>query len=300
MAPSRFAVTSVLEVSNGETKAFRIRHPNSRGAHARWPHRRRPIYDALKRRVSIVRTPLEREVDRAGLRPPAGLSWWPLALVAFVLQTLAVQVWGRIDATQGSLWVLIPVTHFALLPFLLRNFSFLGIRMVLVGFALNLAVMIANGGLMPVEEHAIAADGRRDVEDLQVGRAIPATKNVFVAADGSRLGALSDTIILPLPRPFTRAVSAGDLLIATGVLLAVGEVIARGRDHLKFQPLAVDVAARSRETVGDGARRWSGDKAPPGRYCCSNCGWQIKLDWFEPLPPCGNCELSVNATYHKC
>ncbi len=300
MAPSRLPVRLILEVSRAETKAFRTRHPNSRGAHACCPHRRRPVYDALTKRVSIIRTPLEREVDAADRRPPAGLSWWPLALIVFVLQILVVQVLGRIDDTQGSLWVLIPVTHFALLPFLLRNFKFLGMRIVFVGFALNLAVMIANGGLMPVEEYAIAADGRRDVEDLQVGQAIPATKNVFVAADGGRLGVLSDAIVLPLPRPLTRVVSAGDLLIVTGVMLALGGVISRSRDRLKLQPRTVDLAARSRETVGEGAKHWPGDKAPPGRYCCSNCGWSIQLDWFEPLPPCGNCEMSANTSYREC
>jgi len=103
----------------------------------------------------------------------------------------------------------------------------LGIRLILLGLLLNLSVMVANGGLMPVDPRAVEAVGRHELQDLQFGEPIPRSKNVFLHSDDIRLHALSDTIMMPLPRPFTRAVSAGDLFVLAGVVLAYTEVIRR-------------------------------------------------------------------------
>jgi len=85
-----------------------------------------------------------------------------------------------------------------------HNFSYWGIRLISVGLALNLLVMVLNGGLMPVNAQTVDAVGRHDVKDLRVGEPIPGTKNVLLNAGDIQIPELSDAIILPLPKPFTK------------------------------------------------------------------------------------------------
>jgi len=147
-------------------------------------------------------------------------------------------MYGLASVGDGREWLpfLLPVAHLLLLPFLLRNLSFWGIRLILLGLLLNLTAMLANGGLMPVEGSAVEAVGRHQVEDLQSGSPIPGSKNVLVASEDIRLRELSDILVLPVPRPFTRAVSVGDLFVFTGVVIAYAEVLRRTGAWTKHRP----------------------------------------------------------------
>ena len=89
---------------------------------------------------------------------------------------------------------------------------------------------------MPVEGSAVEAVGRHQVEDLQSGSPIPRSKNVFVASADIRLRELSDILVLPVPRPFTRVVSVGDLFVFTGVVIAYAEVMRRTGAWTKQRP----------------------------------------------------------------
>ncbi len=144
-----------------------------------------------------------------------------------VVQAALIYGLASLGGTRQWLPFLLPAAHVLLLPFLLRNLSFWGIRLVLVGLLLNLTVMLANGGLMPVEAPAVEAVGRHEVRDLQLGTHIPGSKNVLLAEEDIRLRELSDILVLPAPRPFTRAVSVGDLFVLAGVVIAFGEVVRR-------------------------------------------------------------------------
>jgi len=133
-----------------------------------------------------------------------------------------------LDTQAGGsklLQVLLPLAHLLLVPFLLRNFSFWGIRLILMGLLLNLAVMVANGGLMPVDGAAVEAVGRRDPAALAPSEHIPGSKNVLMLGDEIRLRPLSDVLVLPVPRPFTRAISLGDLFVLAGVAITCAEVL---------------------------------------------------------------------------
>ena len=156
-----------------------------------------------------------------------GLRWLRWGFLPFASEVAVI--YGVGSSEQGREWLplLLPLTHLLLLPFLLHNLSFWGIRLILFGLVLNITVMAANGGLMPVDPAAVEAVGIQELQDLQFGEPIPRSKNVFLHSDEIRLSELSDTIVVPLPRPFTRAVSARDLFVLAGVVLAYTEVIRR-------------------------------------------------------------------------
>jgi len=139
-------------------------------------------------------------------------------------------VYGVATVPTGPRWLpfLLPAAHLLLVPFLVRNVSFWGMRLVLAGLILNLAAMLANGGLMPVEPSAVQAVGRVPLSELQPGEHVPGTKNRLLTADDTRASFLSDRFVIPMLGPFgAAAVSIGDFLVAGGVLMAYVEVVSR-------------------------------------------------------------------------
>lgn len=146
-------------------------------------------------------------------------------------------VHGLATVPGGVRWlpVLLPVAHLLLIPFLIRNFSFWGIRLVLAGLLLNLTAMLANGGLMPVEAAAVEAVGRVELSEIEPGEHIPGSKNKLVAPGDTRVRLLSDRLVIPVPRPYTRALSIGDLLVFAGVVTAGVELIRRTRRHTEAE-----------------------------------------------------------------
>jgi len=174
---------------------------------------------------SAVRNPAR---DRLPARLSSVLpTWLWIVAPAVVAQVAVLHVFGRSDTFERALPVLLILSHLLLLPFLLRNLSFIGFQLVLVGLLLNLTVMLCNGGLMPVAPEAVRAVGRQDPATLSLGEHIAGTKNVYLLAQDARLWELSDVIILRLPHPFTKAVSAGDLLVALGIAFAITETALR-------------------------------------------------------------------------
>jgi hypothetical protein len=136
----------------------------------------------------------------------AGVRLAPLAIGALLLQALAL---GALDGLAASLLVIVSMA--ALGGFALRNLALPGFWLLLAGTAMNLLVVVLNGG-MPVSAAAITAAGRPDI--LAEARQAANAKHHLIGPD-DRLVLLSD--VIPLPRPAGEVVSAGDLLIDAGV-----------------------------------------------------------------------------------
>ena len=170
---------------------------------------------------------------RASAGPHSSLRWLPFGAAVFAAQLALIHGVVLADSSGESLRYLLPAAHLILVPFLVANRWFWGMRIVLAGLLMNLAAMLANGGLMPVEADAVAAVGRHDVSALEVGSPVPGTKNVLLEANDIRLRALSDRIILPVPRPMTKALSLGDIFVFSGVAVAFAEVVLRQTSQSK-------------------------------------------------------------------
>jgi hypothetical protein len=146
------------------------------------------------------------------------VAWWWVGLVAFTAQMVAVYGAGRAD--DGVAIPLILGSHAALVLVALLNNRLPGARVLLVGLAMNLACMLANGGLMPVAPETLAMAGR--VEEWKIGAGTTGTrvqgsKDVILPVDQTQLALLSDRYWTGLPGRLGILFSLGDVLLVVGV-----------------------------------------------------------------------------------
>ena len=139
-------------------------------------------------------------------------GWGLVGLIAglFILQ--AVMVLYAPGQTRWQMAILV-LTQSAIIGVLVLNRHLPGAKLFALGLVLNLIVMGANGGWMPVTpETSSFVHPERIVE---VHARPPSSKNVVLARSETRLWVLSDIIRLTLPWQRT-AISIGDALLIVG------------------------------------------------------------------------------------
>lgn len=154
-------------------------------------------------------------IDRlAGLR----LTWiWvvPLALVAQAV--VVYRPTSTNDALQAGLLI---GSYLALLAVALRNLRLPGVAIVAVGVGLNLAVIAANGGMMPVAPETLQLAGRTQpwkVGDGSVGTHVARSKDVILRREDTWLEPLADRFWTGLPGRLDSIFSAGDVVLLAGL-----------------------------------------------------------------------------------
>jgi hypothetical protein len=128
-------------------------------------------------------------------------------------------------------FVLLIVSFVLLVTFTLLNIRTTGFALVLVGVAMNFAVIAINGG-MPVAREAIVASGQRDTLEGLVHRR--AAKHHLVRED-DRLLFLAD--VIAVPPPVGQVISVGDLFTFGGVGVVVASSMRRRRPLGQPAPL---------------------------------------------------------------
>ncbi len=139
-------------------------------------------------------------------------GWVMIGFIAglFILQ--AVMVLYAPGQTRWQMVILV-LTQSAIIGLLLLNRHLPGAKIFALGLILNLVVMAANGGWMPVTpETSSFVHPERIVE---VHARPPSSKNIVLARSETRLWILSDIIRLTLPWQRT-AISIGDALLIVG------------------------------------------------------------------------------------
>ena len=154
----------------------------------------------------------------------------PLAILAFAMQLVN---------TPGA-WPLVLLLGSCVLLFLVAvaNLRTTGFAIVLVGVAMNFAVIAVNGG-MPVDRDAIVASGQAGTLDgLEEGAGV----KHHLARPDDRLRVLAD--VIALPPPVAQVISLGDVFTYGGIAVVVAAGMRR-----RHAPLAAPVGEAGRVEV---------------------------------------------------
>jgi uncharacterized protein DUF5317 len=173
---------------------------------------------------------------------PIRAGW--LVLIAFGVQWIVVRIPGTDPVPL--LGGVIVASYTILLGFLCLNRRLPGLKLALAGTVLNLVVLTANGGFMPVAPATLAAV-HLERPNAVIGQRVALSKDILLPLDRAVLADLGDRMTIPWPIP--QALSLGDLLVAVGVgwlVLAGMEPQLRGRRRKARQPgTAVTLGCRT-------------------------------------------------------
>lgn len=143
--------------------------------------------------------------------------WGRLAVLGLLLQVVLFA--DPVSTAVGDLGVPLYLLSMVLvLAAIVANRRITGLPIVAAGAALNLLVIVANGGYMPASADAYAAGG------LEVPEGYSNTRLVAQPV----LAPLGDVIGLPAWLPMSNVISVGDLLIAFGTSAAIVVAMRRG------------------------------------------------------------------------
>lgn len=180
------------------------------------------------------------------------VAWWWAGLAAFAAQNAAISVVRGM--TEGPAIALLVGAHVALVLVALLNNRLPGARVLLVGLAMNLACMLANGGLMPVAPETLAMTGHAVEWRIGAGTAgtwVQGSKDVLLPVDQTNLALLSDRYVINLPAGLSRVFSLGDVLLVAGISTFVFAIMTKDPRHADADPREL---APARLTVVPAAR----------------------------------------------
>ncbi len=147
----------------------------------------------------------------AAFAPPA-FRLLPLGILALALQFVALRWAGGVERI-----VIFTLSYVLLLLFFVANFRYRPLRLLFLGFLLNLLPILFNGGYMPITPEAMASLHPATTADQWVsGLVRPGSKDIVLAATEARLGFLGDVFVVGPPFPLPTAFSLGDILIFFG------------------------------------------------------------------------------------
>ena len=170
---------------------------------------------------------LRRDLSTLGQVPYRG-GWLVAGGVAglFILQAILV-----LYAPGQALWqmIVLNLSQIALIFLFLLNRHIPGAKIFALGIALNVLVMVANGGWMPVtpETARFVHPERPVVEQIRPNN----SKNIILPRSETNLWLLSDIVHVTLPWR-RNAVSIGDIILIIGVAQFIFQTTAKKKDKL--------------------------------------------------------------------
>ncbi len=146
------------------------------------------------------------------------------ASATFALTLLAVQFAAlRFAPSEILVRVILPATIIAVPLALWVYRDRIGVWVMYVGLAANLAPILANGGLMPIHyDTVVSAIGEERAARYTPGEWVAGSKDVLVAEDEGRLMELGDQIIIRTASGGMVA-SPGDVVVWCGLLILTAE-----------------------------------------------------------------------------
>ena len=143
--------------------------------------------------------------------------WGGLAVVAFGLQVYIIYFPEQVGAGFVTLRLgLLLLSYALLIAVIWQNRKLPGLWLLGAGLVANLAVMLLNGGYMPVTQQALLQAGFAHSAQAAEGAHVLSSKDVVMARDATLAWWLSDVFVLPPPFPIPSIFSLGDVLVALG------------------------------------------------------------------------------------
>jgi hypothetical protein len=163
-----------------------------------------------------------------------------LLFIAVIPQMFSFHLPGTSSITSDNVAALILVSSQTfMLIFVWVNRKLPGFWALGLGLALNLLVILANGGLMPISPETIyRLSPESVVETAYYGTRLGTSKDILLMTADTRLWFLSDRFVLPDWLPYRVAFSLGDIFIAIGaywLLWAHGNIDAVQARYLRFK-----------------------------------------------------------------
>ena len=158
-----------------------------------------------------------------------------LIIIFFVLQAALVLY---VPGQKLLQLIVLNLSQAALIFLFILNRHLPGAKLFAVGIALNVVVMAANGGWMPVTPeiyHFVHSD-----RTLELQARPPASKNVLLPRSETNLWLLAD--IIPVTLPWRRtAMSIGDLLLIMSAAQFIFQTTKKKDRPLGFAPAGPEV-----------------------------------------------------------
>lgn len=173
-----------------------------------------------------------------------GLAFLPMrgravVIVAFLMQLPllyfpAEKASGHVNFER----YLLLVSYLLILGIVWKNRSLAGFQAIGLGLLLNLTVMIANGGFMPMQPRLLENFGHQHmVSKMESGYRVLHSKDVLLTREETRLWILSDVFAFDPPLLSPTAFSPGDVLIGGGAFLFVQSAMLSSRATRPVTPL---------------------------------------------------------------
>ncbi len=126
-------------------------------------------------------------------------------------------IYSGFGAAEELRRFIFPASYALLLGFVALNWRSIGLLIIGAGMVLNLLPILANGGLMPISPSSLEEAGRgAELAKLELGDAVPESKNVLLEESETHLEFLSDRFVWDTSGPVS-VFSIGDVVIAAGL-----------------------------------------------------------------------------------
>jgi hypothetical protein len=168
---------------------------------------------------TLVSLALSARSKQTWQAPPLQAPW--VAILAFLPQMILFYL----PATRRLLpdpWVAagLVISQALLLAFCWHNRRLPAFWILATGLVLNLAVILANGGFMPISpETAGRLLPQESLQALSLGERFGGGKDILLLEESTRLALLSDRLLPPGWFPYQEAFSPGDVVVAIGAFL---------------------------------------------------------------------------------
>lgn len=168
--------------------------------------------------------------------PEVKFTWF--AILAFLPQFILFYVPATRQFPQTWVAVGLVLSQILLLIFCWLNRHTPAFWILAAGLAMNLAVIVANGGLMPISpETAGRLISLENLQAIPLGSRFNYGKDILLLTENTRLALLSDRLLPPAWSPYQVAFSLGDVVVAIGafLLMALPQKLSLAQPILKYE-----------------------------------------------------------------